>query len=146
MTDGDWPGVLIRPGPKPTHRVSATVPTPARDEPAVIRARLRMVLPGGLWVNEVSTSFPEATLRLLTGVPKGDHALELSEVRAGDPRSVADAIRTHPDVAAYEELYAGDERVIAQYEADERALYEFLWASSLPPSSYWSRTARWSSR
>jgi hypothetical protein len=72
----------------------------------------------------------------------------LGEVRAGDPRSVADAIRTHPDVAAYEELYAGGERVIAQYEADERTLYEFLWASSLPPEFpvCWSRTARWSSR
>ena len=92
-----------------------------------------MVLPGGLWVSEVSTSFPEATLRLLTGVPRGNRALELGEVRAADPRPVADAIRDHPDIAAYEGLYAGDERVIAQYEADERALYEFLWASSLPP-------------
>ena len=99
----------------------------------VIRVRFRMVLPGGLWVSEVSTSFPEATLRLLTGVPRGNRALELGEVRAADPRPVTDAIRDHPDIAAYEELYAGDERVIAQYEADERALYEFLWASSLPP-------------
>jgi len=99
----------------------------------VIRARFQMVLPGGIWVSEVSISFPDATLRLLTGVPKGDRALELGEVRAADARPVADAIRAHPDVSAYEELYAGERRTIAQYEADEKALYEFLGASSLPP-------------
>jgi len=37
------------------------------------------------------------------------------------------------DITAYDELYAGGKRVIAQYEANERGLYEFLWESSLPP-------------
>ena len=99
----------------------------------VIRARFRLVLGDGLWVTDVSTSFPEATLRLLTGVPKGDRALELGEVRAENAARVADAIRRHPDIRTYEQLYADDRRVFAQYEADERGLYEFLWASSLPP-------------
>lgn len=99
----------------------------------VIRARFRLDLPEDLWVHEVSTSFPAATLRLLTGVPRDDRALELGEVQAENPETVSDAIRDHPDITAYERLYAGDQRVIAQYEADERGLYEFLWASSLPP-------------
>lgn len=92
-----------------------------------------MALSEDLWVSEVSTSFPDATLRLLTGVPRGDRALELGEVQAGTPSVVTDAISGHPDITAYDELYAGERRVIAQYEADERGLYEFLWESSLPP-------------
>jgi len=86
-----------------------------------------------MWVTEVSRQFPDATLRLLTGVPMGDRALELGEVRADDPGPVVEAIRSHPDISAYEALWSGEGRAIAQYEARERGLYEFLWASSLPP-------------
>jgi predicted DNA binding protein len=92
-----------------------------------------MALDEQVWVHEVSTSFPEATLRLLTGVPGDDRALELGEVRAENAEAVADAIRRHPDIREYDQLYASDGRVLAQYEADEKGLYEFLWASSLPP-------------
>ena len=99
----------------------------------MIRARLRMALSDEIWPYEVSTSFPDATLRLLTGVPKGDCALELGEARAQNPAAVSDAIRRHPDIAGYDELHLDDTRVIGQYEADEKGLYEFLWASSLPP-------------
>lgn len=99
----------------------------------MIRARFRLTLASDIWAHEVSTSFPDATLRLLTGVPRGDRALELGEVRGPNAQTVTDAIRTHPDVFAYDELYADAERAIGQYEADERSLYEFLWESSLPP-------------
>lgn len=107
------------------------------DDPSLeqnmIRARFRMALSDEIWPYEVSTSFPDATLRLLTGVPKGDCALELGEARAQNPEAVSDAIRRHPDIVGYDELYVDDTRVIGQYEADEKGLYEFLWASSLPP-------------
>ncbi len=99
----------------------------------MIRARFRMPLSEEIWVTEVSMSFPEATLRLLTGVPKGDRALELGEVRADNPEQVTDAIREHPDVSKYDQLYVDEHRAIGQYEADEKSLYEFLWESSLPP-------------
>ena len=99
----------------------------------MIRARFRLTLPEEVWVAAVSRSFPRATLRLLTGVPRGDRALELGEVRAGNATQVAEAIRDHPDIVAYETVYAGEDRVIAGYEAIEQGLYEFLWSSSFPP-------------
>ncbi|MUW13896.1 bacterio-opsin activator [Halorubrum sp. CBA1125] len=99
----------------------------------MIRARFRMVLSEDIWVSEVSRSFPGATFRLLTGVPKGSRALELGEVRAENPKQVTDAVRGHADISAYDQLYIDDQRAIGQYEADEKSLYEFLWDSSLPP-------------
>ncbi|WP_255681614.1 helix-turn-helix domain-containing protein [Natrinema sp. SYSU A 869] len=81
----------------------------------------------------MSKSFPDATLRLLTGVPKGGRALELGEVRAENPERVTDAIQGYTDISAYDQLYVDDQRAIGQYEADEKSLYEFLWESSLPP-------------
>lgn len=100
---------------------------------SVIRARFRLALPDDLWVSQLSTSYPDATFRLLTGVPKGDRALELGEVRTATPGEISAAIRNHPDILAYDKLYSGDSHVISQYEADEKSLYEFLWESSLPP-------------
>lgn len=99
----------------------------------MIRARFRIVLPPDIWVAEISTTYPEATFRLLTGVPRDERALELGEIRADGPDRIAEAVRTHPDIFAYDLVYADDQRSIAQYEVDERGLYEFLWSSSLPP-------------
>jgi len=99
----------------------------------VIRARFRLPLREDIWAREVTTAFPQATLRLLTGVPRGDRALELGEVRTDDPEPVVAAIRDHPDVTAYEALYDGEKRAIGQYEAVEQGLYEFLHSMSLPP-------------
>jgi predicted DNA binding protein len=57
----------------------------------------------------------------------------LGEVRAENADVVANANRDHPDIHEYDGLFLGDRRMIAQYEADEKSLYEFLWESSLPP-------------
>lgn len=92
-----------------------------------------MTLPEDVWVAEVSTQFPDATFRLLTGVPKNNRAIELGEILANDPEAAAAALREHPDIVAYERLLVGDRRAITQYEAVEQGLYEFLWGSSLPP-------------
>ncbi|WP_235920717.1 helix-turn-helix domain-containing protein [Natronorubrum halalkaliphilum] len=92
-----------------------------------------MQLPTDIWIHEVSTSFPEATFKLLTGVPLGDRALEVGEITTADPEAAGDAVREHPDVVAYDRLYVDEQRIIARYEAVEQQLYEFLGDSSLPP-------------
>lgn len=99
----------------------------------MIRARFRMALPDDVWIRDVSTSFPDATYRLLTGVPAGDGALELGEVTGDDPAAAVDAVRRHPDVVAFESLYADAERAVARYETVERGLYGFLRDRSLSP-------------
>jgi len=99
----------------------------------MIEARFRMQLPPDIWITEVSTSYASATFRLLTGAPVGERVLELGEVMSSTPETVSDAIRRHPDVIAYEQLYHEDGRAIAQYETTEQQLYQFLGDSSLPP-------------
>ena len=99
----------------------------------MIRARFRLWLPDELWITAVSQSFPDANLRLLTGVPVGDRTLELGETRADDPRAVADAIRDHPDVLAHELLHCDAKRSLSKYETSDQALFEFLGGSSLLP-------------
>ena len=99
----------------------------------MIRARFRTPLRDDLWVNELSTTFTAATFRLLSGVPKADHALELGEVQATDPAPVVAAIKDHPDISAYEAIHRDERRAVGQYQVADQGLYELLWESSLPP-------------
>jgi predicted DNA binding protein len=92
-----------------------------------------MVLPGDLWVAELSRERPGSTFRLLAGVPGEDRALELGEVRADDPVSAVRAMRNHPDIHDCDRLVADSERALVQYETDDQRLYEFLLSSELPP-------------
>ena len=131
--DFGWRDVFTDGEGNNAHNVGVTATLFASEATAVIRARFRMPLSDDIWVSEVSSSFPEATFRLLTGVPKGDRALELGEVRAENPQAVSNTIQSHPDISAYETVYLDESRIIAQYEAVEQSLYEFLWESSLPP-------------
>jgi predicted DNA binding protein len=103
------------------------------EDAPVIRARFRLWLREDLWVNSVSRSFPDATLRLLAAAPVGDGTLELGETRGDDPRAVAEAVRDHPDVLDYELLHCDDERSLSKYETHDKALFEFLGGSSLLP-------------
>lgn len=52
---------------------------------------------------------------------------------ADDPGAVADAVESRPAIDEFHGPYVDDRRTIAQYEAIEQRLYEFLWESSLPP-------------
>lgn len=97
------------------------------------KARFAVELPPDTWSAEVSRSFPDARLRLLTGITVDERAVELGEVRGAEADAVDAAIADHPDVLEHERLYAADERTLAQYATNERALYEFLRRSSVPP-------------
>lgn len=92
-----------------------------------------MTLPEETWIAAISRSFPDATFRLLTGVPVGDRTVELGEIVGANAESASAAIRSHADVVAYDLLYADEERTLARYESTDQRLFEFASRSSLPP-------------
>lgn len=105
----------------------------ASGEVTVLKARLRMRLPDGAWISEVSRSHPEATFRLLTGLAREEQAIELGEIVGEDIEAAAEAIRTHPAVDEYDSLYRGSDRSLARYTTEKSGLYAFLRDASLPP-------------
>jgi uncharacterized protein (DUF2267 family) len=118
------------------HTSKTYVPHPTPElagDAAVIRARFRMHLPEHLWVADVSTAYPKATLRLLSAVPLSERSLQSGEVYAVDPEAVTAAIHAHSDVLTYERLYGDGDRVLSKYETRERSLFKFLGATSLLP-------------
>jgi len=99
----------------------------------MITASLRVELPKGYWVAEVSRDFPDATFRLLSGVRTGETAVELGEVVADSPSVVSDAIRSHPHIVDHQSLGTTEDRGLAKYETTDTALYDFVEAEGIPP-------------
>lgn len=98
----------------------------------MIRAQLRIQLPDGLWVKELSRRFPDATFRLLAGYRVDDTALELGEIVTDRPDAVVDAVRSHSALSQFSLLESTDRRVLGKYESSATDLYEFVDRSSLP--------------
>lgn len=97
----------------------------------MISARFRIQLPEGIWIAELSTEFPDATFRLLSGYRAEERAVELGEVRADAPGEIVETMRDHPEIHGYELLESGDERVLGKYETTDVDLYEFVEYSGL---------------
>lgn len=99
----------------------------------MITAGIRAELGAGAWVREVSGSFPDATFRLLTGVPTDRGAVELGSVTTDEPAAVLAAIETHPSTWEVELLGRSDDVALVRYETADTGLYDFAAGSSLPP-------------
>lgn len=98
---------------------------------AMISAQFRIELPEYLWVSELSREFPRATFTLLSGFETEGRAIELGEVETSTPEAVAEAMREHPGITAYELLEADSERILSKYETPQTALYAFAEQSAL---------------
>jgi hypothetical protein len=92
-----------------------------------------MALPSGLWITDVSTTFADATFRLLAAAALDDRTLELGEIRDEEPAAAADALLSQSSVVSADLLYVDDERALLRYETDERGLFDFLGQASIPP-------------
>jgi predicted DNA binding protein len=99
----------------------------------MIQATFRLELPADLWVREVSESFPGVTFELLGGVPDGEVALELGRLQADAPEAAVDAVRSHPDIRAYNLLFVDGTEALAHYEVADRRLYDLMRTFSVPP-------------
>lgn len=99
----------------------------------MIAARFRRPVPNDAWVAEVSRAYPDATLRLLAGIQRGDTAVELGESYSADPEGLVAATESHPDILSLERLEMTDRRSFTTYETTDTGLYAFFRGASIPP-------------
>jgi len=97
----------------------------------MISASFRIRLPEHIWVAQVSTAFPDATFRLLSGFRMDDRAVELGEVVTDQSDAVAAAMREQPSITEYELLASDSRRILSRYETTDTDLYLFTEASGL---------------
>ncbi|WP_049894211.1 helix-turn-helix domain-containing protein [Salinarchaeum sp. Harcht-Bsk1] len=97
-------------------------------------AQIRVEIPPGTWMEELSTRYPNVRFRLLAGVEvDGGEAVELGEVNGELAVEAAAAVGDHVAIGEYETLYASDERVLSRYRTGDLTLYDFLRSISVPP-------------
>ncbi|ELZ03641.1 MULTISPECIES: helix-turn-helix domain-containing protein [Natrialba] len=97
----------------------------------MISATFRIRLSEALWVAQLSTAFPQATFRLLSGYRTEERALELGETITDRPAAVVAAMADHPSIEISELLESDARRALVKYETTDTALYEFVERSSL---------------
>jgi len=99
----------------------------------LMSARFRKQLLEGAWIEAVSTAFPDHRFELLTGAPVSDGVVGLGEVVGDEAGAAGEAIRTHPDIGDYDELYADAERTLARFKWTDDQFFNYLRAASVPP-------------
>lgn len=81
-------------------------------------ARLRIQIPEGVWVSDVSTSHPDVRFRVLTAQVADDRGVGVVEV-AGAKDDVEDAVedaREHPTLSDVEVLEDSEDSTLMQFE------------------------------
>jgi hypothetical protein len=100
----------------------------------MVTARLRVELPDAVWVGEVSRAHPEATFRLVAGLPDGEErAVEVGQVAAPNLTSVAATVRAHPAIETFDSIVAVEGRSLARYRTSDLLLYEVASVAGSPP-------------
>ncbi len=96
------------------------------------QASLSVRLPAGTWIHDVTTTHPDATVRVLAGMPGDGVGVALVEVTAPDLEAVLRAMVDHDGLTDVEPLQRADDRVVLQIETTAPLLLVTARASGVP--------------
>jgi len=96
------------------------------------QAHLRVDLPDGPWIADVSREFPDASFRVLTGVPGEEAGFALIRVRAHDVDSVLESMRDHETLEDVSVMATGERVATVRVETNAPLLLLAAKRSGLP--------------
>lgn len=95
-------------------------------------ARLTVAIPTDTWLAELSTVYPDATIRVLTALADGEAAFGLLEVTGDDPLALLGALREFPALRTVDLVSADDRTAVVHIETTETALIDPVAAAGVP--------------
>lgn len=95
-------------------------------------AELRITIPEGVWVGDVTRAHPEARLRVLAALADEESGVGLAEVEALDVGSILGSMRDRADVTDLEVLRRDDENALVQFETTTPLLLLPMQESGVP--------------
>ncbi|PSP54994.1 helix-turn-helix domain-containing protein [Halobacteriales archaeon QS_1_67_19] len=95
-------------------------------------AKLHITLPENVWVQQVSTEFPDAEFRVLAAFPAEETGVGLIEVTAADLPAVVGAIEDQDDVVRLDLQQASEESALVEFETEAPLLLFTVQESGLP--------------
>jgi predicted DNA binding protein len=96
------------------------------------RAKLTLTLPEGVWIGELSRSYPDARFRILAAIPGDDDGVGLLEVTASDLVAVLEDMERTPEVTEIELFRRTEETLLLQFETTEPLLLAPMQGSGVP--------------
>ncbi|WP_435129886.1 helix-turn-helix domain-containing protein [Halobaculum sp. D14] len=80
------------------------------------QANLTITIPEGVWVGDVSRSYPDAAIRILAALTGDDAGVGLAEITAADLRDIVADIQSDETVTELEILQQYEDTVLLQFE------------------------------
>ena len=96
------------------------------------RADLTIDLPEGVWVGDLSRSYPDTTFRILSAFPDDDSGYGLLEINSEEPDEILDRMRTHEAVQSLETVQRVEDRAVVQFETNELPLLLTIQRAQIP--------------
>lgn len=79
-------------------------------------AKLRLELPEGVWIGELTRRYPDATFKILAALSDAEDGVGLVEIRSQSLSDVLDEIGTYDSVTDLDVLNQTDEQALVQFE------------------------------
>ena len=86
------------------------------------RAELTIDLPEGVWIGDLSRSYPDTSFRILSAFPDEDSGYGLLEISTGNLDEILDRIRTDPAIRSLETVQRVEDRAIELTDGVETAV------------------------
>ena len=96
------------------------------------RANLRLEIPEGVWIGEVTRANPDVLVRVLAALPDDEIGVGLAEIEGGDVPRVLESIADADDVVALEVLQQGDSSALVRFETTAPTLLLPARAAGVP--------------
>ncbi|MFB6228068.1 MAG: helix-turn-helix domain-containing protein [Halobacteriales archaeon] len=96
------------------------------------QAKLTLTLPEGVWIGEISQSYPDACFRILAAIPGDNDGVGLLEITAADLAAVLRDMEGTSEVTEIELFRRTEETVLLQFETTEPLLLAPMQGSGVP--------------
>ena len=96
------------------------------------RAELTIDLPAGVWIGDLSRSYPDTTFRILSAFPDEDSGYGLLEICARDLEEILERIRGNGAVRSLETVQRAEDRAVVQFETTELPLLLTVQRAQVP--------------
>ena len=96
------------------------------------QATLAVTLPDHVWIQQVSTSYPETTFHVLAAVPGRDSGFALVRVIGEDAPDVVEAMNDHPQITELSLAQWGDREATVHFESSAPLLLFSSRESGMP--------------
>ncbi len=80
------------------------------------QATLTLTMPEAIWIQQVSTEYPEATFRVLAAVPGADTGFALVRITGPEVPNVVDAMDDHPQITELSLAQWSDNEATVHFE------------------------------